>query len=78
MTSILNLRRYRNVIPTRIRVKFNSFWRLVMWGPRKSYLWTTNSKLHKLIIDIQTTLAKLRSQDGNSREHRSRSQMIVK
>lgn len=50
----------------------------MMWGPRKSYLWSRISELHKLMIDIQTALAKLRSQDGNSREHRSRSQMIVK
>jgi hypothetical protein len=30
------------------------------------------------MIDIQTAQAKLGSQDGNSREHRSRSQMIIK
>jgi len=30
------------------------------------------------MIDIQTVHAKLDSQDGNSREHWSRSQMIVK
>jgi len=28
------------------------------------------------MVDIQTAHAKLGSQDGNSREHRSRSQMI--
>jgi len=49
---------------------FIIFWRLVMRGPRKSYLWRRISELHKLIVDIQTTLAKLSSQDGNSREHR--------
>jgi hypothetical protein len=38
-------------------------------GPRKSYHWNPNSKLHKLLVDIQTTNAKLSSQDGNSREH---------
>ena len=32
----------------------------------------------KLIIDIQTVHAKLGSQDGNSREHETRSQMIFK
>ncbi len=47
-------------------------------GSRKSYLWKRISEVHKLMIDIQTTHAKLGSQDGNSREHRSRSQMIVK
>jgi len=47
-------------------------------GSRKSYLWKRISELHKLMVDIQTTHAKLGSQDGNSREHRSRSQMIVK
>jgi len=46
-----------------------------MRGSKKSYLWRRISELHKLIVDIQTTLAKLSSQDGNSREHRSRSQM---
>jgi 5-methylcytosine-specific restriction endonuclease McrBC regulatory subunit McrC len=38
-------------------------------GPRKSYLWKRISELHKLMVDIQTTQAKLGSQDGNSREH---------
>lgn len=47
-----------------------------MRGSRKSYLWKRISELHKLMVDIQTAHAKLGSQDGNSREHRSRSQMI--
>ena len=47
-------------------------------GPRKSYRWKRISKVHKLVIDIQTAHAKLGSQDGNSREHVSRSQMIIK
>ena len=47
-------------------------------GPRKSYLWKRISELHKLMVDIQTTHAKLGSQDGNSREHETRSQMIFK
>ena len=47
-------------------------------GPRKSYRWKRISKVHKLMIDIQTAHAKLGSQDGNSREHVSRSQMIFK
>lgn len=38
-----------------------------MRGPRKSYLWKRISELHKLMVDIQTTQAKLGSQDGNSR-----------
>lgn len=36
-------------------------------GPRKSYRWKRISKVHKLMIDIQTAHAKLGSQDGNSR-----------
>jgi hypothetical protein len=47
-------------------------------GPRKSYQWKRISEVHKLMLDIQTIHAKLNSQDGNSREHRSRSQMIIK
>ena len=47
-------------------------------GPRKSYLWKRISEVHKLMLDIQTVQDKLDSQDGNSREHRSRSQMIIK
>lgn len=46
--------------------KFNAF---RLRGSRKSYLWKRISELHKLIVDIQTTHAKLGSQDGNSREH---------
>lgn len=38
-------------------------------GFKKSYQWKRNSEVHKLLIDIQTTHAKLGSQDGNSREH---------
>lgn len=49
-----------------------------LWGPRKSYLWKRISEVHKLMLDIQTVQDKLDSQDGNSREHRSRSQMIIK
>jgi len=33
---------------------------------------------YNLIIDSQTVHAKLGSQDGNSREHESRSPMIIK
>jgi len=47
-------------------------------GSRKSYQWKRISEVHKLMLDIQTIHAKLNSQDGNSREHRSRSQMIIK
>lgn len=47
-------------------------------GSSKSYQWNLNSEVHKLMVDIQTAHAKLSSQDGNSREHRSRSQMIIK
>jgi len=36
-------------------------------GPRKSYRCKRISKVHKLMIDIQTAHAKLGSQDGNSR-----------
>ena len=53
-----------------LSLKFKLFRRLVMRGSNKSYLWRLISELHKLIVDIQTTLAKLSSQDGNSREHR--------
>ena len=49
-----------------------------LWGPQKSYLWKSISEVHKLMLDIQTIKDKLDSQDGNSREHRSRSQMIIK
>ena len=45
---------------------------VIIWfmlrGPRKSYRWKIISKLHKLMIDIQTAHAKLGSQNGNSRE----------
>jgi len=47
-------------------------------GPRKSYQWKQISEVHKLMVDIQTAHAKLGSQDGNSREHESRSRMIIK
>ena len=47
-------------------------------GRRKSYQWKRISEWHKLMLDIQTAHAKLGSQDGNSREHETRSQMIFK
>ncbi len=47
-------------------------------GPRKSYQWKRISKEHKLMVEIQTAHAKLGSQNGNSREHISRSLMIIK
>jgi hypothetical protein len=49
-----------------------------LWGSRKSYLWKRISEVHKLMVDIQTIHAKLNSRVGNSRKHRSRSQMIIK
>lgn len=54
------------------------YYKFRLRGPRKSYLWKRISEVHKLMLDIQTIQDKLDSQDGNSREHRSRSQMIIK
>lgn len=51
------------------QIKIYNFNTFRLWGSSKSYLWKRISELHKLIVDIQTTHAKLGSQDGNSREH---------
>ena len=56
----------------------NKFFKRSGRGDVKILQWISNSELHKLMIDIQTTHAKVGSQDGNSREHESRSQMIIK
>ena len=47
-------------------------------GSSKSFQWNRISEVHKSIMDIQTIHAKLDSQNGNSREQRSRSLMIIK
>ena len=44
------------------------------WGIEKFYQWYLTSKLRKLMQRFQTIHDKVNSRDGNSREHRIRSQ----
>jgi hypothetical protein len=76
---------YRNIFKYDIYMKFmkvqhwiSQRYRLACGDLLKSYHWNPISKLHKWIVDFQTIHAKLNSQYGNSREHWSRSQMIIK
>ncbi len=47
--------------------KIKTFFKRSGRGDVKILQWISNSELHKLMVDIQTTQAKLGSQDGNSR-----------